>query len=101
MHEVEVELVVLVVGAEEPLSCWSRRLHDSCGTDRGAAVGTGRPCVEAEEDSPEVLLPPEVGTACVPSGWSLSVLLSGTAGPTMRCGDIGCEGGVADVAGHE
>ena len=30
-----------------------------------------------------MLLPLEVGAAWVPSGWSLSRLLSGTAGPTM------------------
>ena len=50
VREVEVELVVLVVGAEEPSVCWSCRRPDGCRTGRGAAVGTGRPCVEAEED---------------------------------------------------
>ena len=33
-----------------------------------------------------MLLPLEVGAAWVPSGWSLSGLLSGAAGPTMMEG---------------
>ena len=46
----EVELVVLVVGAENLSACGSCHRHDSCRTDQEAAVGTGRPYVEAEED---------------------------------------------------
>ena len=49
-HGAEVELVVLVVGAENLSACGSCRRHDGCKTDQEAAVGTGGPYVEAEED---------------------------------------------------
>ena len=50
VHELEVELVVLVVGAEDLSACGVSHHHDSCRTDREAEEETGEPYVEAEED---------------------------------------------------
>ena len=50
VHGLEVELVVLVVGAEDLSACGLCHHHDSCRTDREAEEGTGEPYVEAEED---------------------------------------------------
>ena len=50
VHGAEVELVVLVVGAENLPVCGLCHRHDGCRTGQEAAVGTGRPYVEAEED---------------------------------------------------
>ena len=48
VHGPEVELVVLVVGVEDPSACRLCHHHDSCRTDQEAEEGTGKPYVEGD-----------------------------------------------------